>query len=290
MEALAAERLPDSVIAKGFMDRTIAMPCTYGFPDHDITEVTNPMGEGKFIELLQELEKVRNILLIYRIQHHDGKFADIPLNIIGREKQLFKPILRIYNKHETQKDLRDVISNHINERQSANVDSLHAFVYRMVNELISKTKSIELSSKEVWTQVHTNLSGEFLYKGNTTFESVEFGHLTQRKITKICKKVLGATLNRDMKERKFVFNQKKLDHLDKLFNLSLEVKDMTDMRDMTHSGMDKYVGGTEGSGENESMVQKTCKILTFQIQIMKILQMTDDSGNLERSSKASYAS
>lgn len=220
-KALAAERLPDSIIAKGFLDRSIVMPCTYGFPEYDITEVVNPMGEEKFIQLLQELEKARNLLLAYRQLHHDDKFADIPLNITGREKQLFKPILRIFHKTETQTELEKVISNYINEMRAANVDSQHAFVFRMVKELIAKTSSCELTSQEIWVQVYMNLTGEFLYKGNTTFESVEFGQLTQRKITKICKEVL-----------------------EKLFNLSLEVKVMTDMTDMTQSGsvgLDKHL-------------------------------------------------
>lgn len=114
-------------MARGFMDRTIPMPCTCGFPEYDITEVTNPMGEKKFIDLLQELEKTRNLLIIYRILHHDDKFPDITLNITGREKQLFKPILRIFNNTETQKELESVISNFVNERRIANADTQHAW-------------------------------------------------------------------------------------------------------------------------------------------------------------------
>lgn len=243
-KALAAERLPDSIIAKGFLDRSLVMPCTYGFPEYDITEVVNPMGEEKFIQLLQDLGKARNLLLVYRLLHHDDKFADIPLNITGREKQLFKPILRIFHKTETQTELEKVISNYVNERRAANVDSQHAFVFRMVKELIAKSNSYELTSQEIWVQVYMNLTGEFLYKGNTTFESVEFGQLTQRKITKICKEVLGAVATRNMNSRKLLFNETKLDQLEKLFNLSLEVKVMTDMTDMTQSGsigLDKHL-------------------------------------------------
>ncbi|HJS81987.1 MAG TPA: hypothetical protein VJ742_04045, partial [Nitrososphaera sp.] len=38
-KAFAAERLPDSVKAKGFNQRVIEIPCFYGFPNFDITEV-----------------------------------------------------------------------------------------------------------------------------------------------------------------------------------------------------------------------------------------------------------
>ncbi len=42
-KAFAAEQLPDSVISIGFLQRVIVLKCVYGFPQFDITEVTNPM-------------------------------------------------------------------------------------------------------------------------------------------------------------------------------------------------------------------------------------------------------
>ena len=243
-KALAAERLPDSVIAKGFMDRTIVMPCAYGYPEYDITEVTNPMGEEKFLELLHELEKARNLLLLYRILHHGDKFADIPLNITGREKQLFKPILRIFNNTGTQKELESVISNFVNERRAVNADSQHAFIFRTVVELINEKGTHELASKDIWDKV-TGVPGEYMYKGNTKCETVDYGVLTQKLVIKVCKEVLGAKKGRDNSQRKWVFDKKKLNRLNELFNLSLEVR-VTHVTDVTDSGMTKYVLDPEG--------------------------------------------
>ncbi len=150
-KALAAERLPDSVIARGFLDRTIVMPCVYGYPEYDITEVTNPMGEEKFTQLL----------------HHDDKFSDIPLNITGREKQLFKPILRIFNCTETQKELEDVISNYVNERRAANVNSQHAFIFGIVVKLIT---------------VPRNNTTDFLKSVSYTFVRILCNYLLEKSI------------------------------------------------------------------------------------------------------------
>jgi hypothetical protein len=47
-KAFAAEKLPDSVTAKGFNQRTIELPCVYGFPQYDISEVANPAGEEEY--------------------------------------------------------------------------------------------------------------------------------------------------------------------------------------------------------------------------------------------------
>ena len=54
-KAFTAEKLPDSVAAKGFNQRTIELPCVYGFPQYDISEVINPAGEEEYQELLDEL-------------------------------------------------------------------------------------------------------------------------------------------------------------------------------------------------------------------------------------------
>ena len=86
-KAFAAEKLPDSVKSRGFLQRVIELPCIYGFPKYDIMEVTNPAGEEKFSKLLDELEHVRNLLLMYRIIHFRETIPDINLNIINRESQ-----------------------------------------------------------------------------------------------------------------------------------------------------------------------------------------------------------
>ena len=230
------------------------MSCTYGFPDYDITEVTNPMGEEKFIQLLQELEKTRNLLLVYRILHHGDKFADIPLNITGREKQLFKPILRIFNNTEIQKELEKVISNYINERRAANADTQHAFIFRTVVGLINEKGTHELASKDIWDKIR-EVPGEFMYRGNTKYETVDYGVLTQKLVIKICKEVLGAKKGRDNSQRKWIFNKNKLNRLNQLFNLSLEVK-VTRQADVTHSGIGRYVLRSEGNQEKDNTATK----------------------------------
>jgi hypothetical protein len=68
--------------------------------------------------------------------------------------------------------------------------------------------------------------------------------------TKICKEVLGAKPSRDNSNRKLVLDKKKLNRLMN-YLISLEVK-VTHVTDVTHSGMAKYVLGSEGNEENEN--------------------------------------
>jgi hypothetical protein len=130
-KAFAAEKLPDSVKAKGFNQRTIELPCVYGSPKYDISEVVNPAGEDEYQQLLDELLDTRNTLLVYRLLHFKDKIPDIKLNIQNREKQLFKPVLRVFQKTETTlNELLPVISKYISQRRQSNANTQHAFLYR----------------------------------------------------------------------------------------------------------------------------------------------------------------
>jgi hypothetical protein len=90
-KAFAAEKLPDSVIAKGFNQRTIELPCVYGFPQYDISEVANPAGEQEYQELLDELLGIRNTLLIYRLLHYKDKSAIINITKAAARKSILMP-------------------------------------------------------------------------------------------------------------------------------------------------------------------------------------------------------
>jgi hypothetical protein len=111
-KAFAAERFPDSLKAKGFNQRIIGLSCVYGFPEHDISEVVNPAGENEHQDLLNELNETRNLLLVYRLLHYNNKIPNIQLNIQNREKQIFKPVLRVFQNTDTLKELLAVISEY----------------------------------------------------------------------------------------------------------------------------------------------------------------------------------
>jgi hypothetical protein len=88
--------------------------CSPGFPKYDISEIINPAGEEEHEELLNELLEIRKKLLVYRLLHFHDKIPDIKLNIENREKQLFKPIIRIFqDSNEVLDELLPVISNYV---------------------------------------------------------------------------------------------------------------------------------------------------------------------------------
>ena len=63
--------------------------------------------------------------MIYKLLHFHDKIPDIKLNIENREKQLFKPIVRIFqNSQEVLDELLPVISNYVSQKRESNADTL----------------------------------------------------------------------------------------------------------------------------------------------------------------------
>ena len=224
-KAFAAERLPDSVKAKGFKQRIIELPCVYGFPEYDISEVVNPAGEEEYQQLLDELLDTRNALLVYRLLHFKDKIPNIKLNIQNREKQLFKPVLRVFQKTETPlSELLPVISNYISQRRQSNANTLHAFLYRTINELVKEQNSYELESGLIWNTIKNTLQGNDIQNKPQSYDSTEFGMISQKEIVQTLTEVFGAERSRDKTSRKLVFDPSKLDRLGKIYDLDVEVK------------------------------------------------------------------
>ena len=143
-KVLAGERLPDEVEARGFMQRTIVIKCLPGFPIHDISEVTDPAGDNEYDDLLNELNDLRNLLFCHRLVHFKDKIPNIKLNIHNREKQLFKPLLRIFQGTRTFDTLKPVISKYINKRRENKANSFHAFLYRIIRDLTKSQGTLQL--------------------------------------------------------------------------------------------------------------------------------------------------
>jgi hypothetical protein len=192
-KAFAAERTPDSTKAKGFNQRIIQLTSLYGSPQYDISEVINPAGEEKYQGLLDELLETRNLLLVYRLVHFNDKIPDIRLNIENREKQLFKPIIRIFQNAETLNQILPIIRKYVSQNRELNANTLHAFLYKTIKELIHIENNAELESNQIWDRIKANLQGDEIPNKRQSFQSVEFGEISQKSIVQILKDVFGAT-------------------------------------------------------------------------------------------------
>jgi hypothetical protein len=222
-KAFAAESYPDPLRAKGFIQRCIEIQCSFGNPELDITEVTNPAGEKEFQSLLNELNEMRNTLLMFRLWHYHDKIHDIKLNIKGREKQLFKPIVRIFQKTETLAELLPVISNYVVQKREANCSSLHAFLYRVIKDLIRDRDTTRIESHFVWGYIKNNVQGVDVPGKPLSYDTLEFGIVSQKEITQTLEHIFGAKTRKSHGVKLIEFDLSKLKRLANVYDLPLEV-------------------------------------------------------------------
>jgi hypothetical protein len=260
-KAFCAERLPDILKAQGFNQRIIEIFCTFGIPQFDISEVVNPAGENEFQELLDELNEVRNILLIYRLLHYNDPIPNINLNLVNREKQLFKPVIRVFQKTKTLAELLPVISKYVSDKRQKNTDTYHATLFKIVKEVVN-TKGLELDSMDIVNDILAELECEPIPNRPQSFISREFNTLSIKSIIQTLKEVFGAKKGASHgKSRKLIFDKEKLDKLAKLYEIDITVEikeemDASDASDAYRGCIDTY------SNENNEGIERENDLIT----------------------------
>jgi hypothetical protein len=255
-KAFAAERFPDSFKAKGFNQRVVELQCSFGDPEEDIVEVVNPAGEEEFQDLLDELNEMRNLLLAVRLLHFNEKIPDIKLNIKGREKQLFKPVLRVFQNTKTLAELLPVVSKYVAQKREANFSTLHAFLYRVLKDIIKDQGKTELASRFVWDYIKAGLQGEDIPGKALSCETPEFGVISQKEITQTLEHIFGAKTKKINGIRMLAFDLTKLQRLGRVYDLEIEIKVLregeesgSDRADWTDVGLGKYVAASTNQAE-----------------------------------------
>jgi hypothetical protein len=252
-KAFAAERFLDPISAKGLITRTIELPCYAGDPEHDIAEVTDKTGAEEFQELKDELNEIHNDLLVFRLLHFHDKIPDVKLNIKRREKQLFKPIIRIFQDRKTLDELLPVISKYVTQRREANYSTLHAFLYRVIKDIIKSRKTSRIESGFIWDFIKSTLQGAEIPGKTLSYDTSEFGVISQKEIIQTLEHVFGAKPKKSHGIRFLDFDRSKLQRLGNVYDLATEVKVIkdgddsfeqnrgTDWTDWTHVGLGKHM-------------------------------------------------
>jgi len=227
-KAFSAEKFPDPFKAKGFNQRVLEIQCYYGDPDEDISEVQTPGGDERLSQLLTELERLRNLLLAYRLLHFNEKVPDVKLNIKGREKQLFKPIIRVFQNTEILSQLLPVITNYVKQKREANDATFNAFLYTTAVNMIAELQTTTIPSTDFWKRIVSDPEGTEVPGRNLSVETAEFGTISQKEVTQTLEHVFGAKSKKVGGIKKIFFNLPKLQQLGKVYNLSIQVEIIKD--------------------------------------------------------------
>ena len=193
---------------------------------------------------------------------------------------MFKNVLIIFQDTEKLKELLPIVSKYVSQKREGNINTLYAFLYRTITDLIKAQDTTKLESSLIWNYIMEVLPGEEIPHKKLSYESSEFGTISQKGIIEIFMQVFGAqrSLNRREK-RKLLFDMDKLERLGKVYNLSMEIKvgpSITDVTDVTDIGLDKHLKDYPAT-----IVQKKTRqnVITFSKKkqwMLQNLQMKSD--------------
>jgi hypothetical protein len=266
--------------------------------------VNNSAGEEEHQNLLTELLETRKNLLIYKLLHFHDKIPDIQLNIENREKQLFKPIVRIFqNSTEVLDELLPVISNYVSQKRESNADSLHSRIYQLIKRMIKDENSAQLESVKIWDSVINELNGEVIKA--QTIQTADFGPISQKQIIQILKDVFKAKPpKRHGNARSLVFDPIILDKLSRVYDLDVDVKvkrkesslveTSSNNENGTHGtygtlsgdgiGLDKHISDTEVEEIDEKFNEKI--EIDLETENISSKLVSDDDDNDSKDSKS----
>jgi hypothetical protein len=211
-KAYSAEKQPRNSKSKGFVDRILTLKCSPGNPLYDIAEVVNDAGDENYKELLNELNDTRKLLFLYRLLHHEHSFPDVKLSIKNRDKQLTKPVIRVFQNTKVIHEILISLSKYLAEKKEKKVDPFDARLFAIIVELVTRIGS-SLPNEKLWDEIQKQILGKPIPNKPQCYDSEEFGIISNTKISSTCEDKLGAKKGHDGQQRILRFNKEVLTKL-----------------------------------------------------------------------------
>lgn len=157
----AGEKVPDD---KGFRERLAIVHMTEGLPSGNIKRVSE---SEKYV-----LEKLRNALLIWKIQNIKTGLEKHESGLTKRDQELWEDFLTVAYGTKYYDKAKEVSEYYVKQRHQSIWNSLEARIFKILKESIDKDKN-EIISDDFWqelTQKETNEKGIVSGKGRNDFK------------------------------------------------------------------------------------------------------------------------
>jgi hypothetical protein len=155
----AGESIPRD---KGFMERLAVVHMIRGKPRGNIKK---PSPKGK-----SELYRLRNKLLIWKIQRVGTRMTQIKTPYSGRDRELWEDFVNVFNGSKFLKKAVETVRSFVKQRQETITGSLEATVFRI---LVANLDGVsEIGSRTFWdilTYENPDLPGSFDPYNKRTF-------------------------------------------------------------------------------------------------------------------------
>jgi hypothetical protein len=160
--------------------------------------------------------------LIYSIIHYDVQISDIELSIKNRDKQLCKPLIRLFNNTKSQQEIIASLSKFLSEKNNKKLDSFDGYLFSVVSDLV-KEENIRVSNEVLWNTI-LSLPGSEIPNRPLSYNTEDFGIISRTRVTKTCEDKFGAVKEHDGQQRSIVFNKSTIQKLETKYSPTEEIK------------------------------------------------------------------
>ena len=184
---------------------------------------------------------------MYRIIHYGDQVPDIQLSITNRDKQLCKPLMRLFSNTKALNDITAALSKFLSEKNSKKLNSLDSYLFSVISDL-AKGDNTEISNEKLWNMV-CSLPGNDIPNKPQSYQTDEFGRISKTMVTRISEDKFGAQKVHDGEKRALIFNKATLQKLEANYSLVKEIE-ILDRNDMTNTSntFNTFWKGVEGNG------------------------------------------
>jgi len=262
-KAMSAEKQPDSTIAKGFNERTFVIQCRAGNPQYDIAEVINHGGEANFKALMDEIEELRKLLLVYRLLHFEEIIPDVQLNIKNREKQLCKPLIRLFNGSKVLQEVMNTLGFYLSEKRERKGNTLEAKLYSIIADLIKEREGKEdqytLTNEVIWMAITNTVEGSPIPSKPQSFETTDFGVISQKQISELFRDKFQARRtsvykkegDKPVRKRALMFDKETLDKVSQLYSATGSIEIVNPQNTRTLPGLPGTLQADSSDGDGQ---------------------------------------
>jgi hypothetical protein len=224
LKFIIAERSPSQSDAKGVLDRTFLYTAYKGKPQYDIKEILNPAGNERRQQLLDELVDFRKLMLIYRLIHFHNPISDIDIGLDGRDKELCKPLLQLFNETRSHAEIRSALKEFLDAKNQKKSNLIEAALHRIIVNLVS-TLGEKVYSSDIWNRIKAgSIEGYYDEKKPNVYETADYGAIYRNTITSIICDKFGAEKRHTEKGSILKFDAKKLARIGWAYNIESNIQ------------------------------------------------------------------
>jgi hypothetical protein len=295
LKFIIAERSPNQNDAKGVLDRTFSYTTYKGKPQYDIKEVLNPAGDQGRQQLLDELIDFRKLTLVYRLIHFRDPILDIDIGLDGRDKELCKPLLQLFDNTESYVWIKWALQKFLDAKNQKKGNLIEAALHPIIVNLVSGNGN-EVRASNIWDDITSGtIEGYRDDKKPNEYQSTDYGTIYRNTITNIICDKFGAEKRRDKHGSILKFDVEKLARAGKIYNIesNIQTKIATPSTEDGRRAGDSGDSGV-GSAEAQSSSKQVDDIKNVKNQLDDRKKSPDISTNpanpsIDKGSKQSIA-